>query len=91
MVRRAHWDVKVTSSLASMRVEVGLMKDGVGNCWIVGADAECESDPLSISAELRGDSFLFLWKNLSNLSSLFSRRSIPIAIVLTMVIGDMTR
>lgn len=70
------------------------MKDGVGNFWIVGAEAECESDvrgPLSITVELRGDSFLFLWKNFSNRSSLFSRRSMPIAIVPVVVVGDMAR
>lgn len=62
-MRRALWRANVTSSLASMRVEVGLMKEGVGNFWIVGTEAECESDvkgPLSTAADLRGDSFLFL-------------------------------
>lgn len=90
LARRVEYGVKITSSLATIRDEVGLMNDGCGNVW--KETSKSFKNGIGVAGLLLGAAesrepvaLFFLENNFSSLSSCFSSLSNPVAIVRTLI------
>jgi len=82
-------DLGVTSTRATMRLDVGLMNDGVGKVGTSGLNsADLGSKSVSLWIELRNEGLFFREKNFSNRSNLDSSLSLPTAIVVSRMLSE---